>query len=223
MARLNIKFLGISELKWTGMGKFNSDDHYIYYWGQEPLWRNGVFFIVDKRVQNAVLGCNLKNNRMTLVHFQGKPFNIIVIKVYATTTDAEEAELKWFYEDLQELLELISKKGVLFITGDWNTEVSRDTWSNRQVWHWSTKWSRAKTNRVLSRECTGHSKHFFPNNPKGDSIHGHHQKVNTKIRLITFFEGKMEKLYTVTKKRLELTVAQIMNSLLQILDLNWTK
>ena len=166
MARPNIKFLGISELKWTGMGKFNSDDHYIYYWGQEPLWRNGVFFIVDKRVQNAVLGCNLKNNRMTLVHFQGKPFNIIVIKVYAATTDAEEAELKWFYEDLQELLELTSKKGVLFITEDWNTEVSRDTWSNRQVWHWSTKWSRAKTNRVLSRKHTDHSKHTLPTTPK---------------------------------------------------------
>ena len=161
MARPNIKFLGISELKWTGMGKFNSDDHYIYYWGQEPLWRNGVFFIVDKRVQNAVLGCNLKNNRMTLVHFQGKPFNIIVIKVYAATTDAEEAELKWFYEDLQELLELTSKKGVLFITEDWNTEVSRDTWSNRQVWHWSTKWSRAKTDRVLSRKHAGHNECLF--------------------------------------------------------------
>ena len=100
MARLNIDILGISELKWMGMGKFNSDDHYIYYCGQESLRRNGVALIVNKRDQNAVLGCNLKNNRMTLVCFQGKPFNIMVIQVYAPTTDAEEAEVDWFYEDL---------------------------------------------------------------------------------------------------------------------------
>ena len=118
------------------MGKFNSDDHYIYYCGQESL-RNGVAFIVNKRVQNAVLGCNLKNDRMISVCFQDKPFTITVIQVYAPTTNAKEVEE--FYEHLQDLLELTSKKGVLFITEDWNTEVSRDTWSNRQVWHWSTK------------------------------------------------------------------------------------
>ena len=151
MARLSIKFLGISELKWTGMGKFNSDHHYIYHCGKEPLWRNGVAFIVNKRVQNAVLGCNLKNKRMTLVHFQSKPFNIIVIKVYATTTDAEEAELKWVYEDLWELLELTSKKGVFFIIGDWNIEVGRDICGKRQVWHWSTKCSRAKANSFVRK------------------------------------------------------------------------
>ena len=123
MARVNIDILGISELKWTGMGKFNSDDHYIYYCGQESLRRNEVALIVNKRVQNAVLGCNLKNQRMISVHFQGKPFNITVIQVYAPTSDAEEAEVKWFYEALQELLELIPKKGVLFITGNWNAKV----------------------------------------------------------------------------------------------------
>ena len=103
------------------MGEFNSDDHYTYYCGQESLGRDGVAIIVNKRVQNAVLGCNLKNDRMTSVHFQGKPFNITVIQAYAPTRDAEEAER--LYKDLQDLLELIPKKDVLFIIGDWNAKV----------------------------------------------------------------------------------------------------
>ena len=115
MARVNIHILGISELKWTETGEFNSDDHYIYYCGQESLRKNGVAIVVNKRVQNAVLGCNL--NRMISVHFQGKPFNITVIQVYAPTSNAEEAEVEWFYEDLQDLLELTLKKNVLFIIG----------------------------------------------------------------------------------------------------------
>ena len=106
MARVNIDILGISEHKWTGMGEFNLDDHYIYYCGQESLRRNGVAVMVNKRVQNAVLGCSLKNDRMISVHFQDKPFNIMVIQVYAPTSNAEEAEVERFYEDLQELLEL---------------------------------------------------------------------------------------------------------------------
>ena len=101
------------------MGKFNSDDHYIYYCGQESLRRNGVAIMVNKRVRNAVLGCNLKNDRMISVHFQGKPFNIMVIQAYAPTSNAEEDELEWFYEDLQDLLELTPKKDVLFIIGNW--------------------------------------------------------------------------------------------------------
>ena len=105
------------------MGKFNSDDHYIYYCGQESLRRNGVAIIVNKRVRNAVLGCNLKNDRMISVRFQGKPFNIMVIQVYAPTGNAEEAEVEQFYEDLQDLLELTPKKDVLFIIGDWNGKV----------------------------------------------------------------------------------------------------
>ena len=105
VARVNINILGISELKRTGMGEFNWDDHYIYYCGQESLRRNGVAIISNKRVWNAVLGCNLKNDRMISVHFQGKPFGIIVIQVYTPTTNAEEAEVEWFYEDLQDLLE----------------------------------------------------------------------------------------------------------------------
>ena len=123
MARVNVDILGISKLKWTGMGEFNSDDHYIYYCGQESLRRNGVAITANKRVQNAVLGCNLENNRMISVHFQGKLFNIMVIQVYALTSNAEEAEVEWFYEDLQDLLELTPPKDVLFIIGDWNAKV----------------------------------------------------------------------------------------------------
>ena len=105
------------------MGEFNSDDHYIYYCGQESLRRNGVAIMVNKRVQNAVLGCNLKNDRMISVHFEGKSFNITVIQIYAPTSNTEEAEVEWFYEDLQDLFELTPKKDVLFIIGDWNTKV----------------------------------------------------------------------------------------------------
>ena len=107
---MNINILGISELKWTGMGEFNSDDHYIYYCGRESLRRNGVAIMVNKRAQNVVLGCNLKNDRMISVHFQGKPFSIMVIQLYAPSSNAEEAEVERFYEDLQDLLELTPKK-----------------------------------------------------------------------------------------------------------------
>ena len=110
MARVNVD----SELKWTGMGEFNSDDHYIYYCGQESLRRNGVAIMVNKRVRNAVLGCNLKNDRMISVRLQGKPFNITVIQVYAPTSNTEEAEVERFH-DLQDLLELTPPKDVLFI------------------------------------------------------------------------------------------------------------
>ena len=122
MARVNIDILGISELKWTGVGEFNSDDHYIYYCGQESLRRNGVAITANKIVQNAVLGCNLKNDRMISVRFQGKPFSITVIQVYDLTSNAEEAEVERFCEDLQDLLELTPKNDFLFITGDWNAK-----------------------------------------------------------------------------------------------------
>ena len=108
--------LGISKLKWMAVGEFNSDDHYIYCCGQESLRRNGVVIMVNKRFQNAVLGCNLKDDRMISVRFQGKPFNIMVI--YAPTSNAEEAEVEWFYEDLQDLLKLTPPKDILFITGN---------------------------------------------------------------------------------------------------------
>ena len=109
MASVNIDILGIRELKWTGMGELNSDNHYIYYCGQESLGRNGVAIMVNKRVRNAVLRYNLKDDRMVSVRFHGKPFNITVIQFYAPTSNAEEAEVEWFYEELQDLLELTPK------------------------------------------------------------------------------------------------------------------
>ena len=128
MARVNVDILGISELKWTGISEFNSDDHYIYYCGQESLRRNGVAIMVNKRVQNAVLGCNLKSDRMISVRLQGKPFNITVIQVYAPTSNAEEAEVEQFYEDLQDLFELTPPKDAFFVIRDWNAKVgSKET------------------------------------------------------------------------------------------------
>ena len=123
------------------MGEFNSDDHFIYYCGQESLRRNGVAMIVNKRVQNAVPGCSLKNDRMISVCFQGKPFSVTVIQVYAPTHDAEEAEVEWFYEDLQDLLELTSKKRcpVHYRGLECKSRKSRNTWSKRQIWPWSTE------------------------------------------------------------------------------------
>ena len=117
MARVNVNILGISKLKWTGMGEFNSDDHCIYYCGQESLRRNGVAIMVNRRVRNAVLGCSLKNDRMTSVRFQGKPFNITVIQVYAPASNAERAEVERFCEDLQDLLELTPKKDIFSLYG----------------------------------------------------------------------------------------------------------
>ena len=113
MARVNVDILGIRELKCTGMGEFNSDDHYIYYCGQESLRRNGVPSWSTKKS---------KNDRMISVRFQGKPFNITVIQAHAPTSNTEEAEVEQFYEDLQDLLELTTKKDFLFIIGDWNAK-----------------------------------------------------------------------------------------------------
>ena len=118
------------------MGEFNSDDHYIYYCGQESLRKNGVAIVVNKRVRNSVLGCNLKNNRMISVRFQDKPFNITVIQVYATTSNAE---VEWFYEELQDLLELTPQKECPFHIGDWNAKVGSQERSNRQICPWSTE------------------------------------------------------------------------------------
>ena len=144
----DVDILGISELKWTGMGEFNSDDHYIYYCGQESLRRNGVAIMVNKRVRNAVLGCNLKKDRMISVRLQGKPFNITVIQVYAPNSNAEETEVERFYEDLQDLLELTPKKDPFHYRGlkcksrktrnTWSRK-TRNTWSNRQIWPWNMK------------------------------------------------------------------------------------
>ena len=105
------------------MGEFNSDDHYIYYCGQESLRRNGVALVVNKRIQNAVFGYKLKNDRVISVHFQGKPYNITIIQIFTATSNAEEAEVEWFYEDLQDPVELTPQKDVLFIIGNWNSKV----------------------------------------------------------------------------------------------------
>ena len=138
MARVNIDILVIGELKWTGMGEFNSDDHYIYYCGQESRRRNRVTLIVNKRVQNAVLGYNwynLKNDRMISFRFQGKRFNITVTQVYAPASKAEEAEVEQFYEDLQDLLELTPPKRCPFH----HRGLECKSRCNRQGWPWSTK------------------------------------------------------------------------------------
>ena len=152
MARVNIDILGISEIKWTGMGEFYSDDHYIIYCRQESLRRNGVA-IVNKRVWNAVLGCNLKNNRMISVHFQGKPFNITVIQVYVPTSNAQEAKVEWYYEELQDLLERTLKKRCSFLYRglECKSRKSRDTWINRQIGSWNTNWSSANADSFVKR------------------------------------------------------------------------
>ena len=167
---------------------------------------------------------------MISIHFQGKPFNIMVIQVYAPTNNAEEAEVKWFYENLQYFLELNPKKYIKAVYPfhyrglECKSRKSGNTWSIRQVWPWSTKWSRAKVNRVLWRERTRHSKHPLPTMQER-TLHMDITKWSiSKIRLILFFTVEDgEALYSQQKQDQELTVAQIMNSLLQNLDLNWWK
>ena len=153
----------ISELKRKGMGKFNSDDHYIYYCGQQSLRRNGVSIIVNKRVWNTVLECNLKNDRMISVRFQSKPLSITIILVYALTNNAEEAEIEWFYEDLQDLLGLTPKKDVLFIIGDWNAKVgSQETPGVTRKFGLGIQNEAGQRLTVLPREHIGHSKYPLP-------------------------------------------------------------
>ena len=138
MARVNVDILGISKLKWTGMGEFNSDDRYIYYCGQKSLKRNGAAIMINKRVQNAVLGCNLKNERMISVHFQGKPFNITVIQAYAPTSNTEEAEVDQFYKDLQDLLKIHPKEMSFPYRGlECKSRKSRNTQSKGKIWPWN--------------------------------------------------------------------------------------
>ena len=220
MARVNIDILGISELKWTGMGEFNSDDHYIYYCGQKSLRRNGVAIMVNKRVRNAALGCNLKNDRMISVRFQGKPFNITVIQVYVPTSNAEEAEVERFYEDLHDLLGLTLKKDVLFILGDWNAKVGSQ----------ETPGVTCKFGLGVQNEAGQRLIEFCQENALviADTLFQQYRRrlytwtspdVNTEIRLIIFFAAKDgEALYSQQKQDQELTVAQIMNSLLPYSD-----
>ena len=164
MARVNIHILGISELKWIGMSKFKLDDHYIYYCGQDSLRRNGVAIRVNKRVQNAVLWCSLKKERMSSVHLQGKPFN--------SHSNPSLCLDHWYRRSSSWTVLWWPTRPSRTNTKKWcpfhyrglecKSRKSRDTWSNRQVWPRSTEWSRAKANRILLRECTGHSKHPLP-------------------------------------------------------------
>ena len=132
MAAINVDILRNQWTKTDWTGWIYSDDHYIYYCGQEPLQRNGVAIIVNERIQNAILGCNLKNSRMFSVHFQGKAFNITGSQVCAPTSNAEGAEAEWFFEDIQDLLELTPPKYVLYYRV-WNAKVGSNTWNNRQI------------------------------------------------------------------------------------------
>ena len=185
------------------MGRFNLDDQYTYHCGREFLRRNGIALIVNKRVWNSVLGCNLVNSRMISLRFQGKPFNVTVIQVYVPTTDAGETEVDQFYEDLQHHLGLTSKKRYPFHHRGLKckSKKSRDTRNNRQVWPWNTKWTRAKGNRVLSRGCTGHSKHPFPITQEAVL----HMDITRwpiwKSDWLCSWQPKMEKLYTVSKNK----------------------
>ena len=188
------------------MGEFNSDVHYIYSCGQESHRRNGIAIIVHRRVWNAILGCKLRNNRMISVHFQGKPFNITVIQVYAPTSNAEESEVEWLYEDLQGLPELTPERDVLFVIGDWNKKnrKTRNPWSNRQIWLWSTEWSRAKANRVLPRECPGHSEHPLPITQEKTLLTLHMDITRWSIPKsdwLYYLQPKTKMLYTVSKNK----------------------
>ena len=164
MARVSVDILGIRELKWTGMGEFNSDDHYIYYYGQESFRRNGVAIMVNKSLKCSTWMQSQKQQNDLCSFPRQKPFNITVIQAYPPTSNAEEAEVERFYEDLQHLLGLTPKKRCPFhYRGlECKSRKSRNTRSNRQIWHWSTEWSRAKANRVLPRECTGRILYIFP-------------------------------------------------------------
>ena len=208
------------------MGKFNSDDHYIYYCGQESLRRNGIALIVNKRVWNVVLGCNLKSDRMISIHFQGRPFNIIVIQVYATTTDDEETEVEWFYKGLQYIIELTPKKDVLFIIGDWNAKIG-----SQEIPGKTGKFGLGVQNEAgqkLTEFCQENTlfakKTHTSNNTRDNSTHERHQMASTEIRLIIFFTAKdVETPYSQQKQELKLTLAQIIISLLQNSGSNWRK
>ena len=180
------------------MDEFNLDDHYIYYCGQETLRRNGGAIIINQRVQNAVLGCNLKNDRMISFLFQGKPLNITVIQVYAPMTDAEENEDDQFCEDLEDLLELTpkkKKKDVLFIVGDWNAKIGHQEIS-RVTGKFGLRAQKEAGQRLteLCKENGLVTANTLFQHTRDNFTHGHHQMVNTEIRLITLFVAEIEEL-----------------------------
>ena len=192
MVSMNINILGFSELKWMERVNLIQMSIISTIMGKNPLEEMWVVLRVDERLQDAILGCNLKNDRMDSVCFQGKTVNITVIQACAPTTHAREAEVGQVYEDLQDLLELTPKKDVLFIIGDWNTKVAKQELPGitGKFGLGSTRWSKAKANGILSGGYTGHNKTSFSNNTRDSCIHVHHQMVNTKIRLLIFFALK---------------------------------
>ena len=181
--------------------------------------------MVNKRVRNAVLGCNLRNDRMISVRFQGKPFNITVIQVYALTSSWRSWGWTVLWRPIRPSRTNTQKRCPFHYRGlECKSRKSRNTWSNRQIWSWNTEWRRAKANRVLPRECTGHSKHPLPTTQEEGSTHGHHQMVNTEIRSIIFFAAKDgDALYSQQEQDRVLIVPQIMNSLLPNSDWNWKR
>ena len=221
MARVNTDILGINKLKWTEMGEFNSDDRYIYYCGQESLRRNGVAIMVNRSVQNAVLGCNLKNDRMIANCFQGKPFNSTVIQVYAPTTNADEPEVEWFCEDLQDLLEITPKK-VLFIIGEWNAKVGRQEIPRvtgkfghevkTEAWQRLTEFCQENTLVIANTLFQQHKRQLYT----WTSPDGQHQNQIDKILCSQRWRSSIQS----AKQDWELTVAQIRNSILPNSDLN---
>ena len=183
------------------MGEFNSEDHYIHYCGQESLRRNGVALIVNKRVQNAVLECNLKNERMISVRFQGKPFNITVIQVYSPNSNAEEAEVEQFYEDVQYFLELTPKKDVPFITGDWKAKVgSQELPGVTGKFGLGVQTEAGQILTVLPREHTGHSKHPFTATEE-TTLHMDITNDQNRNQIDYCLQPNMEKLYTVSENK----------------------
>ena len=203
MARVNTDILEISELKWTRMGEFNSNNHCNYNCGQESLRRNGVTIMVNKRVWIAVLRYNLKNNRMISVCFQAKTFSNMVIQVYPLTSNAEEAEVEWFYRSSRpiRLSRTNTQKRCPFHHRglECKSRKSRNTWSNRQIWLWSIEWSRAKATRILPRECTGHSKHPFKTTQE-KTLHMCITRWSIlKSDWLYSLQPKMEELYSVSK------------------------
>ena len=219
---VNVDILVIGELKGTGMGEFNSDDHYIYYCGQESLRRNGVAIIVNKRAQNAVLGSNLQNERIISVHFQGKPFNIMVIQVYARTNNAEEAEVELFCEDLQDLLELTPKEFVLFIIGNCNAKVR-----SQEIPGVTDKFGLEVQNEARQKHiefCEENAVVIANTLFKQDKRRLYTWTSPDSQHQIIFFAAKGGKaLHSQQKQDWELTVVQIMSSLLPNSDLNWRK
>ena len=204
------------------MGEFNSDDHYIYYCGQESLRRNGVAVMVNKRVQTAVLGCSLKNDRMTSVHFQGKPFNTTVIQAYAPTSNAEESEVERFYDDLQDLSELTPKKDVLFIIGDWNAKVGSQETSGvtgkfglgvqNEAGQRLIEFCQENALVIANTLYQQHKRKLYT----WTSPHGQHRNQIDYILCSHRWRSSIQS----AKTRPGLTVAQIMNSLLPNSDLN---